>query len=95
MTPLRPGHLEVKVGVVGDVHELCVAWSSQDDVISPAEINYIKVQDLGPKVRAVPKGDWQVDLPNGYRLFPKHDAVEWSSAWSNTRPVDVHGIKGL
>ena len=28
-------HLQFEVGVVGDCHEFCVAWSPQDGVVGP------------------------------------------------------------
>ena len=39
---MRTGHLELYVGVVGDGHELGVAWSAQDGMIGAGEIFYFK-----------------------------------------------------
>ena len=39
---VRTRHLELWVGVVGDDHELGVAWSAQDGVIGVGEIRYFE-----------------------------------------------------
>ena len=40
--PVWARHLELQVGVVGDGHELGVAWSAQDGMIGAGEIFYFK-----------------------------------------------------
>ena len=35
-------YLELEVGVVGDSHQLGVAWSSQNHVVGPREPNHVK-----------------------------------------------------
>ena len=40
--PLRAGHLELQVGVVGDGHELGEAWLSQEGVVDIREVDYLK-----------------------------------------------------
>ena len=39
---MRTRHLELEVSVVGDDHELGVAWSAQDGMIGTGEIRYFK-----------------------------------------------------
>jgi hypothetical protein len=50
-------HLELEVGVVGDDHELGVAWSPQDCVVGPREPDHIKSEDLLPVVVGGSKAD--------------------------------------
>ena len=39
-------HLQLEVGVVGDCHESCVAWSPQDGLVGPCVVEPPKL--LGP-----------------------------------------------
>jgi hypothetical protein len=57
--PDGPEYLELKVGIVGDGHELDVAWPSQDDVIRLEEINHFEHEHFGSIVACVSEGDWQ------------------------------------
>jgi hypothetical protein len=59
------------------------------------EIDHLKGKGHSPKVGLIPKGDRQVDLLEGFGLFPQHDAVERRFGWPDTRPVDTHGIERL
>jgi hypothetical protein len=40
--PIRARHLELEVGVVGDSHELGVAWSSQHRMVGSSEPDDLK-----------------------------------------------------
>ena len=58
-------HLELEVSVVGDDHELGVAWSPQNCVVGPWEPDHVEGEDLPSKVVGGPKADTQVNLPEG------------------------------
>jgi hypothetical protein len=57
--------------------------------------DHLEGKGLNPKVGLIFKGDRQVNLPKGFGLFPRHDAVERRSGWLDARPVDTHGIERL
>ena len=88
-------HLQLEVGVVGDGHELRVAWSSQDGVVGSVEPNHFDGEGLRPIVGRRPKGDGQIDLPKWHDLLSKHDVVERCSDRPNARSVDAHGVEHL
>ena len=43
---LRAGHLELKVGVIGDGHELGEEWSTKEGVVDTGEVNDLKGERL-------------------------------------------------
>ena len=55
-------NLQLEVCVVGDGHELRVAWSSQDGMEGFGEPNYLEGEGLGPIIELIPEGDGQIDL---------------------------------
>ena len=55
--PVGARHLQLEVCVVGDGHELRVAWSSQDGMEGSGEPNYLEGEGLGPVIELIPKGD--------------------------------------
>jgi hypothetical protein len=67
---MQAQHLELEIGVVGNSHELCVTWASQDGMVGFVESDHLKGEDLCPKVGWIPKGDEQVDLPKWFGLLP-------------------------
>ena len=52
-----------EVGVVGDGHELRVAWMSQDGMVGSMEPDHLEGEGLRPIIGRIPKGDRQIDLP--------------------------------
>ena len=56
-------HLQLEVGVVGDHHELGVAWPPYDGMLGPWKVHHLKDEDLRVEVGSVAKRDGQVDLP--------------------------------
>ena len=60
--PVWACHLQLEVCVVGDSHELRVAWSSQDGVEGSTEPNYLEGEGLGPIIELIPEGDGQINL---------------------------------
>jgi hypothetical protein len=59
------------------------------------EIDHLKDEVLSPKVGLILEGGGQVDLSEGFGLFPRHDTVKRRLGRSYARLVDAHGIKHL
>ena len=69
-------HLQLQIGVVGDDHELHVAWTSQDGVVGSVEPDHLEGKSLHPIIGRIPKGDGQINLPKWHGLLSRYDAVE-------------------
>ena len=80
-----------EVGVIGDGHELRVAWSSQDGVESPREPHYVEGEGLSPVIG--PESDRQIDLPQWHGLPTRHDAMERCSDGAEVCSVNAHLIE--
>jgi hypothetical protein len=63
MTPVVVRELEVSV--VGDGHELGVAWSSQHRVIGPSEPDYLKGEGFLLEVGGSSEANGQVNFSKG------------------------------
>jgi hypothetical protein len=57
-------HLELEVSVVGDGHELGIAWSSQHRVIGPSEPNYLEGEGFLSEVGAATSVNEDLGEPN-------------------------------
>ena len=57
MTPWGGRHLQLEVCIVGDGHELRVAWTSQDGVVGSVEPDHLEGKGLRPIIGWIPKGD--------------------------------------
>ena len=55
--PVRAWHLELEVGLVGDGHELGVAWSSQHRVVGPSEPDDLEGESFLSEVGGSPEAD--------------------------------------
>ena len=77
---LWPWHLELEVSVVGDGHELGIAWSSQDGVVGPWEPNHVEIEDLPSEVVGVPKQMGRSICPRGWARCP--GTTPWNGAVS-------------
>jgi hypothetical protein len=62
--PVGARHLELEVGVVGDGHELGVAWSPQHRVVGSSEPDHLR------KLEGVPKQTGRSSCPMGWTRFP-------------------------
>ena len=67
--PTWTQHLQLQIGVVGDGHELHVAWTSQDGVVGSVEPDHLEGKGLHPIIGRIPEGDGQIDLPKWYDLL--------------------------
>ena len=93
--PMGAQHLQLEVCVVGDSHELCIAWTSQDGVESFREPNHLEGEGFSPVIELIPKGNGQINLLEWHGLLPRHDAVERCLGGAEARPVNAHHIKRL
>ena len=55
--PTWTRHLQLQIGVVGDGHELRVAWTFQDGVVGLVEPDHLEGKGLRPIIGQIPKGD--------------------------------------
>jgi hypothetical protein len=55
--PIRARHLELEVGVVGDGHELGVAWSSQHRMVGSSEPDDLEGENFLSEVGGSPEAD--------------------------------------
>jgi hypothetical protein len=78
--PVGARHLELEVGVVGDGHELRVAWPPQYCVVGSSEPNHLKREGLPSEVGGCSEADRKVELSEGLDTLPGDDPVEWRSA---------------
>jgi hypothetical protein len=68
--PVGARHLELEVGVVGDGHELSVAWSSQHCVVGFSEPDHLERESFLSEVGGSPKAGGQIELSKGWTRFP-------------------------
>jgi hypothetical protein len=45
------GHLQREIGIVGDDHELGMAWSPQNGVVGPTEPDNLEGEGFPPEIR--------------------------------------------
>jgi hypothetical protein len=74
--PVGARHLELEVGVVGDDHELGVAWSPQHCVVGSSEPDHLEREGFLSEVGGSPEADGQIELPEGLDAFPGDDPVK-------------------
>jgi hypothetical protein len=74
--PVGARHLELEVGVVGDGHELGIAWSPQHRVIGSSEPDHLEREGFLLEVGGSPKADGQIELSKGQDALPGDDAVK-------------------
>ena len=55
--PVGTRHLHLEVCIVGDGHELRVAWMSQDGVEGSREPHHVKGEGLSPIIGLIPESD--------------------------------------
>ena len=61
--PAGTRYLQLKVGIVGNGHELRVTWTPQDGVESSREPHYVEGEGLSPVIGLIPESYEQIDLP--------------------------------
>jgi hypothetical protein len=95
MTPLGARHLELEVGVVGDGHELGVAWPSQHCVVGSSEPDHLEREGFLSEVGGSPEADGQIELSEGLDAFPGDDLVKGRRAGPDRGQIDLQEPEGL
>jgi hypothetical protein len=67
--PIQARHLELEVGLVGDVHELGKAWSIEEGVVDIGKVNDLRGEWLLEKVLWLAKGDVEPECLRGMASF--------------------------
>ena len=91
--PLWSWHLQEKIRVVGDRHELGEGGSSQDGVVGGLELGDLEVDVLGAVVVAGAEGDRQSGPADRGRPGSRDDAVEGLIGWDQGGHVVAHALQ--
>jgi hypothetical protein len=93
--PVGAQHLDLEVGVVGDDHELGVAWCPQYCVVGSSEPDHLEREGFLLEVGGSPKADGQIELPKGLDAFPGDDPVKGRRAGPGHGQIDLQEPEGL
>jgi hypothetical protein len=92
--PIGPRHLELEVGVVGDGHELGVAWTPQHCVVGSSEPDHLEREGFLSEVGGSPEADWQIELPKGLDALPRDDPVKGRHTGPDRGQIDLQEPEG-
>jgi hypothetical protein len=87
--PVGARHLKLEVGVVGDDHELSVAWSPQYCVVGSSEPDHLEREGFLSKVGGSPEADGQIELPKGLDAFPGDDPMKGRRPGPDRGQIDL------
>jgi hypothetical protein len=87
--PVGARHLELEVSVVGDGHELGVAWPPQYYVVGSSEPDHLEREGFPSEVGGTPKADGQIELSEGLDAFPRDDPVKRRRACPDRGQIDL------
>jgi hypothetical protein len=76
--PVGARHLELEIGVVGDGHELGVAWPPQHCVVGSLKPDHFEREGLPSELEGVPKQTGRSSRPRGWTRFP--GMIPWKGA---------------
>jgi hypothetical protein len=93
--PVGARHLELEVGVVGDGHELRVAWPPQYCVVGSSEPDHLECEGLPSEVGGCSEADGKVELSDGLDALPGDDPVERRSACPDRGQINTQEPEGL
>jgi hypothetical protein len=93
--PVGARHLELEVGVVGDGHELGVAWPPQHCVVGSSEPDHLEREGFLLEVGGSPEADGHIELPKGLDAFPGDDPVKRRRAGPDQGQIDLQEPEGL
>jgi hypothetical protein len=93
--PVGARHLELEVGVVGDDHELGVAWSPQHCVVGSSEPDHLEREGFLSEVGGSPEADGQIELPKGFDALPEDDSVKGRRTAPDHGQIDLQEPEGL
>jgi hypothetical protein len=93
--PVGARHLELEVGVVGDDHELGVAWSPQHRVVGSSETDHLEREGFLSEVGGSPEADGQIELSKGLDALPRDDPVKGRRTGPDCGQIDLQELEGL
>jgi hypothetical protein len=93
--PIGAWHLELEVGVVGDDHELGIAWSPQHRVVGSSEPDHLEREGFLSKVGGSPEADGQIELSKGLDALPGNDPVKGRRAVPDRGQINLQEPKGV
>jgi hypothetical protein len=93
--PVGAWHLELEVGVVGDDHELGVAWSPQHCVVGFSEPDHLEREGFLLEVGGSPEADGQIELSKGLDALPGDDPVKGRRTGPDRGQIDLQEPEGL
>jgi hypothetical protein len=93
--PVGAQHLELEVGIVGDGHELGVAWSPQHCVVGSSEPDHLEREGFLSEVRGSPEADRQIELSKGLDALPGDDPVNGRRTGPDRGQIDLQEPEGL
>jgi hypothetical protein len=93
--PVGAWHLELEVGVVGDGHELGVAWSPQHCVVGFSEPDHLEREGFLLEVGGSPEADGQIELSKGLDALPGDDPVKGRRTGPDRGQIDLQEPEGL
>ena len=93
--PVGTRHLELEVGVVGDGHELNVAWSPQHCVVGSSEPDHLEREGFLSEVGGSSEVDGQVKLSKGQDALPEDDPVKGRRTSPDHGQIDSQEPEGL
>jgi hypothetical protein len=74
--PVGAWHLELKVRVAGDDHELGVARTPQHRMVGPSEPDHLEREGFPAEVGGSSEADGQIELPKGQDALSRDDPVK-------------------
>jgi hypothetical protein len=92
---LHIAFVRVSVGVVGDGHELGVAWPPQHCVVGSSEPDHLEREGFPSDVGGSPEADGYIELSEGLDVFPEDDPVERGRACPDRGQIDPQEPEGL
>jgi hypothetical protein len=93
--PVGARHLELEVGVVGDGHELGVAWSRQHRVVGSSEPDHFKREGFLSEVGGSSEADKQIELSKGLDALPGDDPMKGCRTGPDRGQIDFQEPEGL
>jgi hypothetical protein len=93
--PIGARHLELEVGVVGDGHELGVAWSPQHCVVGSSKPDHLEREGFLSEVGGSPEADGQIELSKGLDTLPGDDPVKGRHTGPDCGQIDLQEPEGL
>ena len=76
--PIGTRHLELEVCIIGDGHELDIAWSPQDVVIGAKKVRFLKGECFRAEVYPTPESSDRSIYPRGTTCGPS--MTSWNGA---------------